>query len=66
MPPTLRRRRRAAVLLADRPDVVRRARDVRPEAVGRVVAAHRHGRAVLVGAAVGAVGRPVLHLGRCP
>ena len=65
MPPTLRRRR-AAVQLADCPDAVRRARDVRPKAVCCVVAPHRHGRAVLVGAAVGAVGRPVLHLGRCP
>ena len=65
MPPTLRRRR-AALQLADGPDAVRRARDVRPEAVCRVVAPNSHGRAVLVGAAVGAVGRPVLELGRCP
>ena len=63
MPHTLRRRLRV-IQLADGPDVVRGAGDVGPKAISRIVAPHRHGRAVLVVAAVGAVRCPVLELGR--
>ena len=66
MPDTLRRSDRSALQLADCPDAVRNAVDVGPEAISRIVAPHRHGRAVLVVAAVGTVGRPVLELGRAP
>ena len=64
MPHTLRRLRGGVIQLADGPDAVRGAGDVGPKAICRIVAPHRHGRAVFVVAAVGTRRCPVLELGR--
>ena len=62
MPHTLRRLR--AIQLADGPYAVAGAGDVVPKAISRIVAPHRHDRAVFIGAAVGTARCPVLELGR--